>query len=239
MDQIALPGVSAITNTSYVAVDGSGNAVVAYEQYQLPAGLLVTRRRADGSWGSPVLLEANGAPAGEAATPAGTFVVASGDAVHTLLPGASTWNKTSFSTVYNVAAAPGDSRGGATSERVDRVSSLARRATLEIRPPDPAFGKQVPTQKLVVSADNADFRDLETAYPIFSEHVGERTPALPSFRGERAVGAPAAPARVSACGSVWPWRVAVASIRMPEGSSEFAAALSTVASQRWCHSLYG
>jgi hypothetical protein len=102
-----LPGVSAITNTSYVAVDGSGNAVVAYEQYQLPAGLLVTRRPADGSWGSAVLLEANGAPAGEAATPAGTFVVATGDAVYTLLPGASTWNKTSFSTVYKVAAAPG------------------------------------------------------------------------------------------------------------------------------------
>jgi hypothetical protein len=54
-----------------------------------------------------VLLEANGAPAGEAATPAGTFVVATGDAVYTLLPGASTWNKTSFSTVYKVAAAPG------------------------------------------------------------------------------------------------------------------------------------
>jgi len=43
----ALPGVSAITNTSYVAVDGTGNAVVAYEQYQLPAGLLAMRRPAD------------------------------------------------------------------------------------------------------------------------------------------------------------------------------------------------
>jgi len=43
----ALPGVSAITNISYVAVDGTGNAVVAYEQYQLPAGLLAMRRPAD------------------------------------------------------------------------------------------------------------------------------------------------------------------------------------------------
>lgn len=102
-----LPGVSAITNTSYVAVDGSGNAVVAYQQYQLPAGLLVLHRPAGGSWGSPVLLENNAGPVGAAATPAGTFVVASGDAVYTLLPGASSWNKASFSAVLNVAAAPG------------------------------------------------------------------------------------------------------------------------------------
>lgn len=41
-----------------------------------------------------------------------------------------------------------DSRGGgeATSERVDRVSSLARRGTLEIRPPDPAFGTEYSAQ---------------------------------------------------------------------------------------------
>jgi hypothetical protein len=103
----ALPGVSAITNTSYVAVDGTGNAVVAYEQYQLPAGLLAMRRPAGGTWGTPVLLEGNGGPAGEAATPAGSFVVASGTAVYTLLPGSSAWNKTSFSSVYKVAAAPG------------------------------------------------------------------------------------------------------------------------------------
>ncbi len=101
-----LPGVHAITNTSYVAVDGHGNAVVAYEQYQLLAGLLVQYRSSGGSWGTAVLLEGGG-PVGEAATPAGTFVVASGGAVYTLLPGASTWNKTSFSTVLNVAAAPG------------------------------------------------------------------------------------------------------------------------------------
>jgi hypothetical protein len=103
----ALPGVSAITNISYVAVDGTGNAVVAYEQYQLPAGLLAMRRPAGGTWGTPVLLEGNGGPAGEAATPAGSFVVASGTAVYTLLPGSSAWNKTSFSSVYKVAAAPG------------------------------------------------------------------------------------------------------------------------------------
>jgi hypothetical protein len=103
-----LPGVSAITNTSYVAVDGKGNAVVAYQQYQLPAGLLVQHRPAGGPWGPAVLLEANGGPAGAAATPAGTFVVASGAAVYTLPPGASTWNKASFSGgVYKVAAAPG------------------------------------------------------------------------------------------------------------------------------------
>jgi len=36
-----------------------------------------------------------------------TFVVASGCAVYTLLPEGSAWNKTSFSTVYSVAAAPG------------------------------------------------------------------------------------------------------------------------------------
>jgi hypothetical protein len=29
--------------------------------------------------------------------------------------------------------------------------------------------------KLVVSEDDDDFRDLEVAYPIFSQHVGERT----------------------------------------------------------------
>jgi hypothetical protein len=29
--------------------------------------------------------------------------------------------------------------------------------------------------KLVVSQDDDDFRDLEVAYPIFSQHVGERT----------------------------------------------------------------
>jgi len=102
-----LPGVSAVSNTSYVAVDGTGNAVVAYEQYQLPAGLLVMYRPAGGSWGTRVLLESNAGPAGEAVSPAGTFVVASGGAVYTLLPGGSTWNKTSFSTVYSVAAAPG------------------------------------------------------------------------------------------------------------------------------------
>ena len=102
-----LPGVSAITNTSYVAVDGTGNAVVAYEQYQLPAGLLAMRRPAGGSWGTAVLLESNGGPTGEAATHAGTFVVGSGTAVYTLLPGSSTWNKTAFSTVYKVAASAG------------------------------------------------------------------------------------------------------------------------------------
>ena len=101
-----VPGVHAVTNTCYVAVDGSGNAVVAYEQYQLPAGLLVQYRSVGGSWGSPVLLESGG-PVAEAATPAGTFVVASGSAVYTLLPRSSTWNKASFSTVLNVAAAPG------------------------------------------------------------------------------------------------------------------------------------
>jgi len=90
-----------------VAVDGTGNAVVAYEQYQLPAGLLVMYRPTGGSWGTRVLLESNAGPAGEAVSPAGTFVVASGGAVYTLLPGGSTWNKTSFSTVYSVAAAPG------------------------------------------------------------------------------------------------------------------------------------
>ena len=102
-----LPGVSAVSNTSYVAVDGTGNAAVAYEQYQLPAGLLVMYRPAGGSWGTRVLLESNAGPAGEAVSPAGTFVVASGGAVYTLLPGGSAWNKTSFSTVYSVAAAPG------------------------------------------------------------------------------------------------------------------------------------
>ena len=49
----------------------------------------------------------SGGPVAEAATPAGTFVVASGSAVYTLLPRSSTWNKASFSTVLNVAAAPG------------------------------------------------------------------------------------------------------------------------------------
>ena len=29
--------------------------------------------------------------------------------------------------------------------------------------------------KLVVSRDDGDFRDLEVAYPTFSQHVGERT----------------------------------------------------------------
>ena len=54
-----------------------------------------------------MLLESNAGPAGETVSPAGTFVVAAGGAVYTLLPGGSAWNKTSFSTVYSVAAAPG------------------------------------------------------------------------------------------------------------------------------------
>src|SRR5205823_8452782 len=54
--------------------------------------LLVQYRSVGGSWGSPVLLESGG-PVAEAATPAGTFVVASGSAVYTLLPRSSTWNR--------------------------------------------------------------------------------------------------------------------------------------------------
>jgi hypothetical protein len=101
-----LPGAANISNTSYVAIDGNGNAVVAYQQYQLPSGLLVNYRPAGGAWQTPVLLESAG-PAGIAATPAGTFVVASGDAVFVWRLGQPSWMKTSFSSVSSVAAAPG------------------------------------------------------------------------------------------------------------------------------------
>ena len=102
-----LPGVSNTTNTSFVAVDGNGNAVVAYQQYQLPSGLLTMYRPRGGSWQSPVLLE-NAGPVGAAASAAGSFVVASGDAAFVRSAGTSTWNKTTFSSgVTSVAAASG------------------------------------------------------------------------------------------------------------------------------------
>ncbi len=101
-----VPSASNISNTSYVAVDGGGNAVVAYQQYQLPAGLLVNYLPAGGSWMTPVLLESSG-PVGEAATPAGTFVVASADSVFTWSLGQPSWHQTTFSSVSSIAAAPG------------------------------------------------------------------------------------------------------------------------------------
>ncbi len=101
-----VPGASNISNTSYVAVDGGGNAVVAYQQYQLPSGLLVNYLPQGGSWMTPVLLESSG-PVGAVATPAGTFVVASSDAVFLWSLGQPAWQKTSFSSVSSVGAAPG------------------------------------------------------------------------------------------------------------------------------------
>ncbi len=91
-----LPGVSNITGTSYVAIDAIGDAVVAYEQYQLPAGLLATYRPAGGSWQAPVLLESSG-PVGAAASPLGSFVIASADAAFVRDAGSSNWQKTTFS----------------------------------------------------------------------------------------------------------------------------------------------
>src|SRR6516162_5403099 len=102
-----LPGVTNTTNTSFVAVDGIGNAVVAYQQYQSPSGLLTQYRPVGGSWQSPVLLE-NAGPVGAAATALGSFVVASGDAAFVRLPGSSTWHQTSFTNgVAAVGAASG------------------------------------------------------------------------------------------------------------------------------------
>jgi hypothetical protein len=102
-----VPSTSNITNTSYVAVDGSGNAVIAYQQYQLPNGLSVNYRPAGGHWQTPVLLQSSAGPIGAVATPAGTFVVASGDAIYLWSLGMPAWEKTSFSYVSSVAAAPG------------------------------------------------------------------------------------------------------------------------------------
>ncbi len=79
---------------------------MAYQQYQSPAGLLVNYRPVGGSWMTPVLLEASG-PVGAAASPTGTFVVASGDAVFTWAVGNPAWEKTSFPSVSGVAAASG------------------------------------------------------------------------------------------------------------------------------------
>jgi len=102
-----LPGVTNTTNTSFVAVDGIGNAVVAYQQYQSPSGLLTMYRPVGGSWQSPVLLE-NAGPVGAAATALGSFVVASGDAAFVRLSGSSTWHQTSFTNgVTAVGAASG------------------------------------------------------------------------------------------------------------------------------------
>ena len=54
-----------------------------------------------------VLLE-NSGPVGAAPTALGTFVVASGDSAFVRLPGASTWQKTTFASgVTSVAAASG------------------------------------------------------------------------------------------------------------------------------------
>ncbi len=101
-----LPGARNTTNTSFVAVDGSGNAVAVWEQYQLPSGILTNYLPAGGSWGTPVLLE-NSGPVAAAATPGGSFVVASGDAVFVWWVGLTSWQKTAFSSVSNVAAGPG------------------------------------------------------------------------------------------------------------------------------------
>ena len=102
-----LPGVSNTTNTSFAAVDGNGNAVVAYQQYQLPSGLLTMYLPRGGTWQSPVLLE-NSGPVGAAASALGSFVVASGDAAFVRSAGNSTWQKTVFASgVTSVAAASG------------------------------------------------------------------------------------------------------------------------------------
>jgi hypothetical protein len=102
-----LPGVSNTTNTSYVVIDGSGNAVVAYQQSQLPAGLLTMYRPNGGSWQSPVLLE-NAGPVGAGASALGTFVVASGDAAFVRPAGSSTWQKSTFANgVTSVGSASG------------------------------------------------------------------------------------------------------------------------------------
>ena len=103
----ALPGVSAISGTAFVAVDGNGNAVAAYSRYQLPAGLLTQYRPSGGTWQSPVLLESGG-PVAATATAAGTFVVASGTAAYVRSAGSSTWKSTAFTNgVSSLGAASG------------------------------------------------------------------------------------------------------------------------------------
>jgi hypothetical protein len=104
-----LPNAANITNTSDIAVDGSGNAMVIYQQYQLPAGTLANYRPAGGSWMTPVVLTSGGGSAFMVrASPAGTFVVGLGDTAHVWLPGSSTFHSTAFSGgLTGIAVAPG------------------------------------------------------------------------------------------------------------------------------------
>lgn len=79
-----------VENGGGAAVSSTANGTEAV----IYAGLAAVKT--GGVWRTPVLL-GSGSPASDSG--------ASGDAAYTLLPEASTWNKTSFSTVYNVAAA--------------------------------------------------------------------------------------------------------------------------------------
>ena len=100
----ALPGVTGTAGgSSGVAVDGSGNAVAAFQQVSISPGTYVTYRPVGGSWQTKVQLNSD---TQIVATTAGTFVVG-GTTVSTRLAGTSNWNQHTFSDVAKVNAAPG------------------------------------------------------------------------------------------------------------------------------------
>ena len=84
-------------------MDGSGNAVAAFQQVSISPGTYATYRPVGGSWQTKVQLNSS---TQIVATPAGTFV-AGGITVSTRLAGTSNWNQHTFSDVAKVNAAPG------------------------------------------------------------------------------------------------------------------------------------
>jgi hypothetical protein len=87
-----------------VAVDGSGNAVAAFQQVTISPGIYATYRPVGGTWQTKTQLSSG---TQLAATPAGTFVDGGSTVVSTRLAGTSNWNTTTFSGSALVNAAPG------------------------------------------------------------------------------------------------------------------------------------
>ena len=104
-----LPGVPSgrAGGVAGVAVDGGGNAVATFSLTSLTPGVFATYKPANGAWQAPVQLPAGPVPV--RATPAGSFVVASGSTVAVRSAGSSSWKSTSFSSgsLVDVAAGPG------------------------------------------------------------------------------------------------------------------------------------
>jgi hypothetical protein len=90
-----LPQWSGTANPT-VVVDSRGDAVISY-------GSKVVYRPAGGPFGTPIALNALEL----AATPGGSFAVATGSAIATLLPGSSTWNQ-NLATSGDVFAGAGE-----------------------------------------------------------------------------------------------------------------------------------